>query len=83
MKKNHVSSYRPTGRLDPAPADLAYGFLALAALELPSFEDDGMWWRRDPAAPVLFAGVSTARGARTTGHAPACLIVSSDSIGVL
>jgi DDE superfamily endonuclease len=28
-----VSFYRPTGRLEPAPADLAYGALALAALE--------------------------------------------------
>jgi hypothetical protein len=28
-----VNFYRPTGRLDPAPADLAYGALALAALE--------------------------------------------------
>jgi len=33
VKKNAVSFYRPTGRLDPAPADLAYGALALAALE--------------------------------------------------
>ena len=60
---------------DPAPAgdaavaacargEAAWNRLALAALELPSFEDDGMWWRRDPASPVLFAGVSTARGAR-------------------
>jgi hypothetical protein len=31
MKKKDVSSYRPTGRLDPDPADLAYGSLALAA----------------------------------------------------
>ena len=28
-----MSFYRPTGRLDPAPADLAYGALELAALE--------------------------------------------------
>jgi hypothetical protein len=28
-----LSYYRPTGRLDPAPADLAYGSLELAALE--------------------------------------------------
>jgi hypothetical protein len=27
-----LSCYRPTGRLEPAPADLAYGSLALAAL---------------------------------------------------
>jgi hypothetical protein len=28
-----LSFYRPTGRLEPAPAALAYGALALAALE--------------------------------------------------
>jgi len=28
-----LSSYRPTGRLDPHPADLAYASLALADLE--------------------------------------------------
>ena len=33
VKKNALSSYRPTGRLDPTPADLAYGSLELAALE--------------------------------------------------
>jgi DDE superfamily endonuclease len=33
LKKKDLSSYRPTGRLDPAPAALAYGSLALAALE--------------------------------------------------
>ena len=33
VKKKDVSSYRPTGRLDPAPADLADGSLELAALE--------------------------------------------------
>ena len=33
VKKKDVSYYRPTGRLDPAPADLADGSLALAALE--------------------------------------------------
>ncbi len=33
MKKNTVSSCRPPGRLDPTPADLAYGSIDLAALE--------------------------------------------------
>jgi hypothetical protein len=32
VKNNAVSFYRPTGRLAPAPAALAYGALALAAL---------------------------------------------------
>jgi hypothetical protein len=32
LKKHTVSSCRPTGRLDPTPADLAYGSIALAAL---------------------------------------------------
>ncbi|HVU71632.1 MAG TPA: GNAT family N-acetyltransferase [Mycobacteriales bacterium] len=54
---------------DPAVAACARGEaawhrLALAALELPSYEDDGMWWRRDPASPLLFAGVTLERGAR-------------------
>src|SRR2546428_10358273 len=31
--KKSLNYSRPTGRLDPAPADLAYGSLALAALE--------------------------------------------------
>ena len=33
MKKKAVSSYRPTGRLEPTPADLAYGALERAGLE--------------------------------------------------
>jgi hypothetical protein len=48
-----VSFYRPTGRLDPAPADLAYGALALAALEYQArrgksillYEDETILWR--------------------------------------
>src|SRR5207253_8690894 len=51
--KKHVSYYRPTGRLDPAPADLAYGSLALAALEYQArrgeiillYEDETILWR--------------------------------------
>src|SRR5207249_12156256 len=45
--------YRPTGRLAPAPADLAYGSLALAALEYRArcgeiillYEDETILWR--------------------------------------
>jgi hypothetical protein len=33
LEKNTLSSCRPTGRLDPKPADLAYASLELAALE--------------------------------------------------
>ena len=33
LKKKAVSSSRPTGRLAPAPAELAWASLALAALE--------------------------------------------------
>src|SRR5262247_1140889 len=33
LKKNAVSYCRPTGRLDPTPADLAWGSIDLAALE--------------------------------------------------
>jgi hypothetical protein len=48
-----LSFYRPTGRLDPAPADLAYGSLALAALEYQArrgeiivlSEDETILWR--------------------------------------
>ena len=40
MKKKEVSYYRPTGRLDPHPADLAYGSLALAALEYRARRDE-------------------------------------------
>jgi transposase len=48
-----VSFYRPTGRLDPAPADLASGALALAALEYQArrgeiivlYEDETILWR--------------------------------------
>jgi hypothetical protein len=44
---------RPTGRLDPNPADLAYASLALAALEYQArqgkiivlYEDETMLWR--------------------------------------
>ena len=53
IKKKNVSSYRPTGRLAPAPADLAYGSLALAALEYQARrgeiilldEDETILWR--------------------------------------
>ena len=53
MKKKQVSYYRPTGRLDPHPADLAYGSLALAALEYQArrgeiillYEDETILWR--------------------------------------
>ena len=48
-----MSFYRPTGRLDPAPADLAYGALARAALEYQArrgkiillSEDETILWR--------------------------------------
>jgi transposase len=48
-----LSYYRPTGRLDPAPADLAYGSLELAALEYRArrgeiillYEDETILWR--------------------------------------
>ena len=48
-----MSFYRPTGRFDPAPADLAYGSLELAALEYQArrgeiillYEDETILWR--------------------------------------
>ena len=48
-----MSYYRPTGRLDPNPADLAYGSLELAALEYQArrgeiillYEDETILWR--------------------------------------
>ena len=48
-----MSFYRPTGRLEPAPADLAYGSLELAALEYQGrrgeiillYEDETILWR--------------------------------------
>ena len=53
LKKNTLSYCRPTGRLDPTPADLAYGSLALAALEYRArrgeiillYEDETILWR--------------------------------------
>jgi DDE superfamily endonuclease len=53
VKKNALSFYRPTGRLEPTPADLAYGSLALAALEYQArrgeiillSEDETSLWR--------------------------------------
>src|SRR5262245_18645650 len=53
LKKNAVSFYRPTGRLEPTPADLAYGSLELAALEYRArrgeiillYEDETILWR--------------------------------------
>ena len=52
-EKKAVSSSRPTGRLDPTPADLAYASLALAALEYRArrgeiillYEDETILWR--------------------------------------
>src|SRR5215813_4732868 len=53
VKKKKVSYYRPTGRLDPNPADLAYGSVDLAALEdrarrgeiILLYEDETILWR--------------------------------------
>jgi hypothetical protein len=53
VKKKEGSDYRPTGRLDPHPADLAYGSLALAAFEYRArrdeiivlYEDATILWR--------------------------------------
>src|SRR5436853_2270333 len=50
---NTIGYYRPTGRLAPAPADLAYGSLELAALEYQArrgeiillYEDETILWR--------------------------------------
>jgi hypothetical protein len=50
---NTIGYYRPTGRLDPTPADLAYGSLELAALEYRArrgeiivlYEDETIVWR--------------------------------------
>src|SRR5499433_3615577 len=53
MKKNTLIYCRPTGRLDPTPADLASGSLELAALEYRArrgeiillYEDETILWR--------------------------------------
>jgi hypothetical protein len=53
LKKNTLSYCRPTGQLNPTPADLAYGSLALAALEYQArrgeiillYEDETIVWR--------------------------------------
>src|SRR5215831_11386019 len=53
LKKNSLRYFRPTGRLEPTPADLAYGSLALAALEYRArrgeivllYEDETILWR--------------------------------------
>src|SRR5512145_2649644 len=53
LKKNTLSYCRPTGRLDPTPADLAYGSVELAALEYRArqgeiivlYEDETVLWR--------------------------------------
>ena len=53
MKKTTLSYGRPTGRLEPSPADLAYGSLDLAALEYRArqgeiillYEDETILWR--------------------------------------
>ena len=53
LKKNPLSYCRPTGRLNPAPADLAYGSLELAALEYRArrgeiillYEEETIVWR--------------------------------------
>jgi hypothetical protein len=53
VKKKAVSSYRPTGRLEPTPADLAYGALERAGLEYQArrgaimvlYADETSLWR--------------------------------------
>src|SRR4029450_4555817 len=53
LKKNTESYCRPPGRLDPTPADLAYGPIDLAALEYRArrgeiillYEDETILWR--------------------------------------
>ena len=52
-EKKERSSYRPTGRHDPRPTDLAYASLELAALEYRArrgeiilrYEDETILWR--------------------------------------
>jgi hypothetical protein len=52
-KKNELSFYRPTGRLTPDPAALAYGSIELAALEYRArrgeiillYTDETILWR--------------------------------------
>jgi hypothetical protein len=69
MKKKEVRSYRPTGRLAPAPAALAYGSLARAALEYQArrgeiivlSEDETLLWR---FAMLRAGGWRTAQRAR-------------------
>jgi hypothetical protein len=58
-----LSFCRPTGRLEPTPADLAYDSLELAALEYQAhrgeiillYEDDTILWRLCPAPGGLVA----------------------------
>src|SRR5262249_44904349 len=53
LEKNTLSYCRPTGRLNPTPAGLAYGSLELAALEYRArrgeiillYEDETIVWR--------------------------------------
>src|SRR5215470_13754544 len=53
VKKNTLTYCRPTGRLDPTPADLAAGSIDLAALEYRArrgeiillYEDETILWR--------------------------------------
>jgi transposase len=53
VEKKALSYYRPTGRLDPAPAELAYGALELGALEYRArrgeiillYADETILWR--------------------------------------
>src|SRR6266545_5718672 len=53
LEKNTLSYCRPTGRLDPTPADLAYGSIELAALEYQArrgeiillYGDETIMWR--------------------------------------
>src|SRR3989441_12476737 len=53
VKKKDRSSSRPTGRLDPCPAELAWASLELAALEYRArrgeiillYEDETVLWR--------------------------------------
>src|SRR5215813_12803340 len=53
LEKKDLSYYRPTGRLDPAPADLAYGSLELTATcsvlqggeLILLYEDETILWR--------------------------------------
>ena len=77
--KKRTCYYRPTGRLDPAPADLAYGSLELAALEYQARRRDHLFALRRRDHPVALCPAPCGLVAQSAARSPPYTSAESES----